>query len=197
MNMINSFFPVRLGDINRDRLREHFLQLDASDRHLRFGASQNDAAVIAYVEQLDFARDEVYAVSDDVLRILGAIHIAVLGDQAELGLSVLPCVRGQGVGNALFARAVMHLQNRGVHDVMVRCLYQNAAMMHLAHKFGMTIEDDGADREAHLLLPAATSGSYMLEWLQDQHASYVSRLQHGTRVGQSLLAALPIFGMRS
>ena len=102
-----AFFAAQLGDINREHLREHFLQLDAQDRHLRFGASINDSAVISYVDGIDFERDEVYAVTDDSQHILGAVHIAILEEEAELGLSVLLAARGQGVGNALFERATV------------------------------------------------------------------------------------------
>ena len=186
-NMI--FFATRLGNIHRVRLRTHFLQLDATDRHLRFGSSLNDSAVIHYVDSIDFERDEVYAVADDMQRILGVVHIAVLPLEAELGLSVIAAARGQGIGNALFERAVMHLRNRCVREVLVRCLHQNAAMMHLAHKYGMKIQQEGSDREARLDLPAATSGTYMLEWLQDQHASYVGTVRDSTRLGKMMMRA--------
>lgn len=186
-NMI--FFATRLGNIHRVRLRTHFLQLDATDRHLRFGSSLNDSAVIHYVDSIDFERDEVYAVADDMQRILGVVHIAVLPLEAELGLSVIAAARGQGIGNALFERAVMHLRNRCVREVLVRCLHQNAAMMHLAYKYGMKIQQEGSDREARLELPAATSGTYMLEWLQDQHASYVGTVRDSTRLGKMMMRA--------
>ena len=186
-NMI--FFATRLGNIHRVRLRTHFLQLDATDRHLRFGSSLNDSAVIHYVDSIDFERDEVYAVADDMQRILGVVHIAVLPLEAELGLSVIAAARGQGIGNALFERAVMHLRNRCVREVLVRCLHQNAAMMHLAYKYGMKIQQEGSDRETRLELPAATSGTYMLEWLQDQHASYVGTVRDSTRLGKMMMRA--------
>ena len=188
-----TFLVARLGDNNREYLREHFLQLDARDRHLRFGSTLNDSGVIAYVDSIDFQRDEVYAVTDDKQAILGAVHIAGDGQDAELGLSVLAPARGQGVGNALFERAVTHLRNRRVREVLVRCLHENAAMMHLARKHGMQIRQEGPDREARLELAAATSGTYMLEWLQDQHASYVGRVRDTTRFGQLVLAAFPHF----
>ena len=174
-------------------LREHFLQLDVQDRHLRFGSSLNDSAVIAYVDGIDFERDEVYAVTDEAQAILGAVPIAGIGEDAELGLSVLAGARGQGVGNALFERAMMHLRNRCVREVLVRCLYQNAAMMHLARKYGTQIRQEGPDREARLVLPAATSGTYMLEWLQDQQATYVGNVRARTRFGKLMLAAFPPF----
>lgn len=188
-----TFFATRLGNINRDYLRAHFLQLDAEDRHLRFGSSLNDSAVIHYVDGIDFERDEIYAVADDAQTILGVVHIAVLPQEAELGLSVLAAARGQGIGNALFERAVMHLRNRCVREVLVRCLHQNAAMMHLAQKHGMKIQQDGSDREARLELPAATSGTYMLEWLHDRQARYIGNVRDTTRIGQSMLKAMPVF----
>ncbi len=188
-----TFFATRLGDINREHLRAHFLQLDAEDRHLRFGSSLNDSAIIHYVDGIDFERDEIYAVADDAQTILGVVHIAVLPQEAELGLSVLAAARGQGIGNALFERAVMHLRNRCVREVLVRCLHQNAAMMHLAQKHGMKIQQDGSDREARLELPAATSGTYMLEWLHDRQARYIGNVRDTTRIGQSMLKVMPMF----
>ena len=188
-----TFFATRLGDINREHLRAHFLQLDVEDRHLRFGSSLNDSAVIHYVDGIDFERDEIYAVADDAQTILGVVHIAVLPQEAELGLSVLAVARGQGIGNALFERAVMHLRNRCVREVLVRCLHQNAAMMHLAQKHGMKIQQDGSDREARLELPAATSGTYMLEWLHDRQARYIGNVRDTARIGQSMLKVMPMF----
>ena len=196
MSTHNVFFAAKLSDTHRQRLRQHFLRLNASDRHLRFGSSLNDSAVANYVRGIDFERDEIYAVTDDAKCILGVVHIVVMEQEAELGLSVLETARGLGVGNTLFDRAVMRLRNRCVGEVLVRCLHQNAAMMHLAHKHGMEIQRDGTDREARLALPAATSGSHMLEWLQDRQASYISNLQDGSRLGQSFLSVFPMFGMR-
>ena len=183
------FFATRLGNNHRERLRTHFLQLDGADRHLRFGFSLNDSAAIRYVDGIDFERDEIYAVADDMQRILGVVHIAVLPKEAELGLSVIAAARGQGIGNALFERAVMHLRNRCVRVVLVRCLNQNAAMMHLAHKYGMKIQQDGSDREARLELPVATSGTYMLEWLQDQQANYVGTIRNSALLGKIMMRA--------
>ena len=188
-----AFFAVQLDDFDRSRLREHFLQLDPTDRQLRFGASLNDDAVIHYVDNIDFERDEIYAIADDAQIVLGAVHIAIAGQEAELGLSVLASIRGGGIGNALFERAVMRLRNRGVREVLVRCLSENAAIMHLARKHGMNIQFDGSDREARLELPPATSGTYMLEWLQDRQATYVGNLRERSRLGQSVLAAFPPF----
>ena len=179
---------VRLHASNRDRVQQHFLQLSSEDRRLRFGATLSDESVIDYVQRIDFKDDGIFAVTDDELRPIGVVHIAYGDNGAELGLSVLDGARGMGIGNALFARAAMHLRNRAVREVIIHCLSENAAMMHLAQKNGMQLSRDGADSEARLVLPLATSETIMLEWLQDQQARYVGTLRENTRFAHSILS---------
>jgi RimJ/RimL family protein N-acetyltransferase len=119
------------------------------------------------------------------------VHIAHgdhAGSAAELGLSVLDTARGMGIGNALFARATMHLRNRAVREVIIHCLSENAAMLHLAHKHGMQLLRDGIDSEARLTLPLATSETIMLEWLQDQQASYIGTVRENAKLARSMLS---------
>lgn len=179
---------IRLHANDRDRLQVHFLQLSPDDRRLRFGATLSNQSLIDYVQRIDFDSDGIFAVTDDDLRLIGVVHIAQVDSGAELGLSVLNGVRGMGIGNALFARATMHLRNRAVREVIIHCLSENAAMMHLAHKHGMQLFRDGSDSEARLILPLATSETIMLEWLQDQQARYVGTLRENTRLAGAIMA---------
>jgi GNAT superfamily N-acetyltransferase len=112
----------------------------------------------------------VFAVTDRDLRMLGVVHVAFTGTTAELGLSVLPEARGQGVGNALFERAVMHLRTRGARSVFMHCLAENQTVIHLAHKNGMRIVHDGGESDAHLELEPPTAGTFMTEWMREQRA---------------------------
>src|SRR6185503_12024218 len=82
--------PLRLAAYDRPTLLDHFQALDTEDRRLRFGNPLGDSALRAYVERIDFDGDDVIAVRDERLRIVGAIHVARAGEAAELGLSVLP-----------------------------------------------------------------------------------------------------------
>ena len=84
----------RITRANRRGLVSHFLALDAEDRRLRFGNPISDEAVRAYVAQLDFGRDGLFAYADARRRIVGVAHVAVAATDAEIGLSVLPCGRG-------------------------------------------------------------------------------------------------------
>ena len=162
--------PIRLRIDQRAPLEAHFLSLGSDDRRLRFGSTLADESVREYVARIDFDRDEIFAVTGDDLSHLGVVHIAFSEGAAELGMSVLPHVRGQGIGNALFERAVMHLRNRDVGSVFVHCLAENQAMMHLARKHDMRIVYSGGESEARLALDPPTAESFVTEWLRDQRA---------------------------
>jgi GNAT superfamily N-acetyltransferase len=185
--MIPAAFRLREG--GKAALARHFLALDAHDRRLRFGAAASDAAVEAYVERIDFAADCVFAVSDDALRIVAAVHVALSGATAELGLSVLPGFRGKGLGDALLKRAVVWLRNRGVLSVFVHCIAENAGMMHLARKNGMRIVYSGGESDGRLELEGPTPQSFASEWMEDQRALATQALRHQVRWVQSLLGA--------
>src|SRR5258708_22049962 len=150
-----------------------------------FSLRSGDVIIFVFFFQAeDGIRDDlVTGVQTCALPIL--VHIAHgdhAGSAAELGLSVLDSARGMGIGNALFARATMHLRNRAVREVIIHCLSENAAMLHLAHKHGMQLLRDGTDSEARLTLPPATSETIMLEWLQDQQASYIGTVRENAKL---------------
>ncbi len=166
--------PIRLHNAVRAGLVIHFLALDPQDRRLRFGAAISDELVRDYVARIDFERDEVFAITAEDLTVLGVVHVAFgkgANGAAELGVSVLPHARGQGIGNALFERAVIHLRNRGAHSVFMHCLSENQAIMHLARKHGMRIVYSGGESEALLELLPATAETYVTEWMRDQQAN--------------------------
>jgi RimJ/RimL family protein N-acetyltransferase len=181
--------PVRLRPTDKPAIMEHFLALGADDRRLRFGASLSDDAVRNLEERIDFARDELFGVTDDELRLIGVVHVAFYRDKAELGLSVLPAARGLGVGNALFERAVMHLTNRAVRQVFVHCLSENTAMMHLAQKHGMHAVRDGPETDSYLALPSPTPLSVLTEWMHSSHADSLHLVRRQSLLTRSLLAA--------
>jgi RimJ/RimL family protein N-acetyltransferase len=179
---------VRLRESDRSALEEHFLSLQGDDRRLRFGSNINDDGLREYVARLDFDRDGLFAVHDDEdIRLLAVIHVASTRDSAELGLSVLQGHRGQGLGSALFTRAVTYLRNRGTSEVFVHCLSENGAMMHLARKNGMRIMPAGTETDARLALDPATAQTLFTEWLNEYHAAAVKTVRSNSRFAKTLL----------
>ena len=182
-------FIVRLREADRESVRAHFIALGPDDRRLRFGGPLADEAISGYVDRIDFAADAVFAVHDDNLRPVALIHVALSGEAAELGLSALPGWRGHGLGNALMARAVKWLRNRGIHQVFVRCLAANAGMMHLARKSGMRLARSGSETDGRLELDAATADSFVAEWLEDQRGEAMRAFRANALFPRPLFAA--------
>jgi GNAT superfamily N-acetyltransferase len=178
---------ARLGRADRPALLAHFLALSGEDRRLRFGAAAPDAALAAYVERIDFRRDGVFAVHDEALRIVAAVHVALGSGPAELGLSVLPGWRSKGHGDALLKRAVTWLRNRRVLAVYVHCLTENAAMMHLARRNGMRIVYSGNESDGRLELEGPTPQSLLSEFVADHCAAFVRNSRRQARLAHALL----------
>jgi GNAT superfamily N-acetyltransferase len=162
----------RLTDAVRPKLREHFLRIPAEDVRLRFGTPLAAEAIVAYVDRIDFDVDAVLGVYDDALELCAVAHVGFGDDAAELGVSVLPGHRGRGIGSALFARAVEHARNRFVTRLFMHCLAENAAMMHIARKSGMSICVDAGEADAFLKLAPADTMSLAGEFVGQRLALF-------------------------
>lgn len=183
---MDKILTVRLHAPDRPAIVAHFLALEAEDRRLRFGGHASDDVIHAYVGRIDFARDRLFAVHDERLRIVAVVHVALGGPAAELGLSVHAGWRGRGVGDALLQRAVLHLRNRGVKSVYVHCLAENEAMKYLARKNGMRIAYEGGESDGHLQLAPATPAHYYAEWVEDQCGETLRAVRQGARTARAM-----------
>ena len=180
----------RLNEGARAQLTTHFLALPSDDRRLRFGASLSAEAIARYVDGIDFDRDAVFGVFDDDLTLVGVAHAAFADDSAELGISVLPEQRGRGAGSALFGRAATHARNRSVANLFMHCLSENAAIMHIARKSGMTIVAAAGEGDAHLALSPVSPASITGEFLTDRLALYDYALKAHVAAWKGVNAAL-------
>ncbi|WP_109480216.1 GNAT family protein [Paraburkholderia sp. C35] len=181
-----------LGEKDRERLLNHFLQLDEDDRLLRFGQVTPDHVIENYVRTLDFGRDTVFGVFDRQLRLVGVGHLAYLpvdGDTrtAEFGVSVSESVRGQGIGTRLFERAAIRSRNTHVTTLYIHCLSRNTTMMHIAKKAGMKIEYAYGEADAYLTLAPADQNSIISEMLQEQAAVFDYVLKRQARNTSKLI----------
>lgn len=170
-----------LGERDRRRVLRHLLALDSADRLLRFGSMIPDDGIVAYVSKIDFARDIVFGVVNNVFQLVGMGHLAfapaegrtttVKAQVAEFGVSVSSSARGQGVGTRLFQRAAIYCRNSDVDTLYMQCLTSNQTMMHIAKKAGMRIKREYGEADAHLELPPPSPGSVMAEALEEQFAA--------------------------
>jgi len=146
----------RLRDTDRLRLVAHFLALPAKDRRMRFGTPLGTTGIAAYARAIDFGRDAVFAIEDGRRTLVGVAHVALPGDDAEIGLSVLPLHRGLGLGTALFRQGLAHARRAGAGALVMRYLAENGAVVRIARAFGMRIAVAGVEADARLdLAPGA------------------------------------------
>jgi len=151
-----SFTIDRLHAGARSIIASHFLALSVRDRYLRFATSVSPQLVAKYVEGIDFVRDAVLGVHETTVRLedpgalIGVAHTAFEGDLAEFGVSVLPAHRGQGLGGALFERAIAVARSRGVRRLWMQFLAHNVPIMRIARKVGMRVVPGGVHACAHL-----------------------------------------------
>jgi GNAT superfamily N-acetyltransferase len=162
----------RLNEGVRATLTAHFLALSLKDRVLRFGIPLAPGVIAAYVDRIDFIRDAVFGVRDDRQELVGVAHLALDGDLAEVGLSVLPAHRGRGLGSALFERAMAHARNRRVPRLIMHFLWSNAPILRIARRFRMSIVGHAGDVNARLELPPASLASLAGELVTDTFALY-------------------------
>jgi len=145
---------VRLCGEHRQALLDHFLALDDEDRRLRFGAALRGPAIGSYVRAIDFDRDGVFGMMDHAT-LIAVAHAALGEGPAELGISVLPEWRRQGVGDALFDASVDFMRGRGVREALTYCLTENGAMMQLARKHGMLLDENEGHANGRLRISLA------------------------------------------
>lgn len=175
--------PIRsLGEGHRARIAAHLLALDAHDRFLRFGYPAQDHNIQAYVDGLNFERDDIFGIYNRRLELIAVAHLAYTVNPefkacAEFGVSVRSKARGRGYGARLFERATIHARNQGVELLFIHALSQNTAMLKIARNAGAVVERDGTETEAFLRLPPATLDSRIAEIVEEQFAQTDYRLK--------------------
>lgn len=164
---------AQLGPGHRKHIESHLRSLPTDDRRLRFGHAISDTGLAAYVRRMRFHRDAAFGAFDDggTIRAFGHLAFETDGEAAELGISVDPAVRKQGVGLALLERAAAHARNRGHARLVMAYLPENTALASLARRAGMQIVFDPVEPRAYLSLEPASPASMLQEAFGEAIAS--------------------------
>ncbi len=200
-----SVLVKELHERDRRRMQKHFIALEDSDRLLRFGTVLPDSQVAAYVDRIDFARDTVYGVYNQLFKLVAVGHLAFAPKEAtpekngvttkdqvaEFGVSVARPVRGTGIGSKLFERAAIHCRNNDVDTLYMHCLSSNQTMMHIAKKAGMEIQRDYGEADAYLKLLPPNPTSMLQEAYEEQVAAIDYTIKANTRAAVKWLGRLP------
>ncbi|OAN50652.1 histone acetyltransferase [Paramagnetospirillum marisnigri] len=131
---------------------DHLKRLPEHDRRMRFaGGGVNDSSIDAYVAGIGDDDLILGVVEHD--RVVGAVHVAINGSVAEIGISVDADHRAGGVGRDLLTQAVAFARNRRAEKLYTLCLSDNRSMVALARRSGMELHCDAGEAEAFLDLP--------------------------------------------
>jgi GNAT superfamily N-acetyltransferase len=175
-----NWVPIRaLGSRHREQVCKHLLALDDEDRARRFGHLASDERIRHYVGQMDFGTDAMFGVFDRRLMLVALVHLAFQPEvtAAEFGISVLPQMRGRGVGALLFEHAITLARNRNIDTLIIHLARDNAPMLAIVRRAGAELAFNSSDAIATLPLPADTLGSQIQEMLGHQAAEFDYRLK--------------------
>lgn len=149
----------RLWPTERAQLRDLLLRLGPDERHERFGNPRSDAAIEAYVAELDWHGELVLGFFEEgVLR--GAAQLVPLTrlwpKKAELAVTVEPAWQSRGIGTELTRRTLLAARNLGITEVVSVCLMDNLRMQHIVRRLGARVSWAEGEADAVILLPPPT-----------------------------------------
>lgn len=137
---------IRLTPIDLPSVKAHLKRLSPDDRYTRFCSNVSDEFIDSYVSKFNTTYgtyDTGFVALSDEGDIVGFIHLSVVTTagrvKADLGLSVEPTVRHQGVGKQLFSRAVQLCEAVGVSSININCLSSNKAMQRIVRAYDIPI----------------------------------------------------------
>jgi len=154
-------FALAYPRFEKDRkfIIDHLIALSKEDRFFRFGMHHvNDEIIKKYVNGIKPMDSVICAFNHTITdKPVGLLHIAYSGSgetsSAEIGFSVLPEFRKQGIGTQLFERAITKCQNRVVDHIYTYYVPSNVPVQKMLLRLGFVISRDFDQNTGELKLP--------------------------------------------
>lgn len=159
--------PLRLPR-DRDALEADSLALSPEDLRLRFGQTMKPEAVAAYLYFIKDTRTPTFGTVNPDPEVVAVGQFAEATDGLEMGLSVLSHCRRRGLATALLERAASYARAHAITSLVMHCLADNAPMLALARRCGMSIETSRAEADGRLEPRAGTALDVWTEAAYDQ-----------------------------
>ena len=162
----------KLSLIDKQRIINNLVKLQGEDRRLRFGALCTDEYITNYVTKSFEQESKWFGVDHIDGHLVATCHVAIYNGEAELGCCVDEDFRGEGLAQQMFDRAVTWLRTKGITNVFMHCLTENAAMRHIAKKNEMTVVSGYGDTDANVEVEPATPATFLEDQYMDRIAMY-------------------------
>lgn len=178
----------KLNILDKDRIISHLKSLQGEERRLRFGGAVSDDYITEYVNNTcDQKNNKWFGVDHINGHLVAACHVAIIGEQAELGCSVDAEYRGLGYAQDMFDRSVTWLRTKGITDVCMHCLAENAIMKHIARKNDMAVVTEGGESDANVQLKPPTPLVLVADQYADRIAVYDMAFKNNIKLMRSFL----------
>ena len=185
----------QLWQAEQGMLRDHFAQLDAASRAMRFGGQVHDSFIDLYVRSAFSTGNMVIgAFVDGQLVGIGELKLftSQLSLHAEVAFSVIPAWQGQGIGDALITRIIAILQNRSISKAQIWCSSSNSRMQHLIEKHGAKLSFSDADEaKFEIELPWPMPSSF-IEEITGEFACYTHAFMLAAQLTNRTVPATPL-----
>ncbi len=172
-----------IGEIAK--YREHLLRLDHESRRNRFGGAISDELIHRYADTLTRPDTVLHGfLVDGILRGVAELRPvgAPLSRQAEAAFSIEKPWQSHGVGSALLERTLLAARNRGIKQVHMACLAENARMQQLARKYAAELSVDFGGVVGEVEAPHPTPMSIFRELVADGHGLATAVLDAQSRL---------------
>ncbi len=128
----------RLFAEDRAAILAHLLALNGDDRYGRFASALSDHAIAAYVTRLRLDHDAGFGIVGPDGHLSGFLHLAVHSPAGEIGASVLPGCRRQGLARQLFAAAFRHARHLGLASIHLAT--GHPAALRICDRLGLVVD---------------------------------------------------------
>jgi len=149
---IEDYSLVRLFPDTAHSIIEHICALNDHDLYLRFGYQITPDRIAKYVSK-SFETINTRTRADFWFgvklgdQLVATLHVSILDDLAEFAFTTAEAHRGRKLGQLLFARGYQLVTEYSITRIYMVCLTQNAAVRHIAKKFGLAVMTQGSESE--------------------------------------------------
>ena len=152
MTNIEDYSLVRLFDTSAVDIATHITALGPDDLYMRFGYNIAPDRVAKYVNaslttvNTRTRADFWFGIKQDD-QLVATLHVAIVDDVAEFAFTTAETHRGKKLGQLLFARGYQLVTEYSITRSYMVWLTQNAAIRHIAKKFGLAVMTQGTESE--------------------------------------------------
>jgi RimJ/RimL family protein N-acetyltransferase len=168
-------------------IEDHLLRLDGDARRRRFGHDVSDQFVHDYVfHAADYGNLTFGFFQDGDIRAIAELRQGSADDcpKAEVAFSVERSFSNQGIATKLMGQIIRSARNRGIRQLQLVCLAENAKMKAIAQHYGADLHIEDGSVIADIIPKRRDYSSLAGEYLDDQMVLVQAALDLQTRLAR-------------